>query len=130
MGAVKYDIHAGDRRLSERYALDNPEGVRLLLGDYHALLGRQYQGDYSAVDILTDLAAAIERAGLTVRQRQALRLVYEEDLTQKDAGASMGVSQQAIDIYVDNAIEKIAEIFYYWAGHGEGYAVTNTKEEA
>ena len=76
--------------IAQRYALDSADGIRKLLGDYHALEARQYQGDYSAVDILADLATAIERAGLTDRQRQALRLVLIDDLTQKAAGERMG----------------------------------------
>jgi RNA polymerase sigma factor (sigma-70 family) len=62
-------------------------------------------------------------AGLTGRQSEALRLVYEEDLTQEEAGRRMGVSQQAVDQHVSGAIEAISEIYYYWARHGEGYAI-------
>ena len=130
MGAVKVDLQAGERRLAERYALDSPTGVRLLLSEYHALVGRQFQGDYDAVVLLTDLATAIDQAGLTDRQRQALNLVYVEDLTQAKAGEAMGIGQQNVDNYIDNAIDKIAEIYFYWAGHGEGYATTITKEVA
>lgn len=37
MGAAsKYDKQAGDRKMSERYALDSASGVRLLLSEYHA----------------------------------------------------------------------------------------------
>jgi hypothetical protein len=46
MGAVKRDMHAAERQHAERYALDNADGVRLLLADYHALVQRQYAGDY------------------------------------------------------------------------------------
>jgi RNA polymerase sigma factor (sigma-70 family) len=87
------------------------------------LLNRQYQGDYDATVLLVDLRKAIEMAGLTGRQSEALRLVYEEDLTQEEAGKRMGVSQQAVDQHVNNAIEAIADIYYYWSHHGEGYAI-------
>lgn len=59
MGAIKRDMHAGERRLSERYALDNPSGVKLLLSEYHALQERQYQGDVDAIILLADLSTAI-----------------------------------------------------------------------
>lgn len=130
MGAVKRDMHAGERRLSERYALDNPSGVRLLLSEYHALQERQYQGDTDAIILLADLETAISTAGLTDRQRQALDLVYVEDLTQAKAGEAMGIGQDVVSYHVDNAIEAIAEVYYYWCGHGEGYATTITKEGA
>jgi predicted DNA-binding protein (UPF0251 family) len=74
--------------------------------------------------VLADLAEAVRLAGLTERQRQALALVYDEDLTQVEAGKRMGgISKQAVEIYVSAACEKIADIYYYWASHGEGYVV-------
>jgi RNA polymerase sigma factor (sigma-70 family) len=124
IGAVKIDTQAKERSLDQRYpALDNPAGLRILLSDYHALLNRQYQGDYSAVDILVDLRKAIAMAQLTGRQSEALRLVYEEDLTQEEAGKRVGIAQQAVEQHVNNAIEAISEIYYYWSRHGEGYAI-------
>ena len=116
--------------MAERYALDSAVGVRLLLSEYHALQERQYQGDTDAIILLADLSTAINTAGLTDRQRQALTLVYVEDLTQAKAGEAMGVSQQAVDNYLNTAVEKIAEIYYFWAGHGEGYSITNTEGES
>jgi hypothetical protein len=87
IGSVKIDLDSKERSLDAKYpALDNPAGLRILLSDYHALLNRQYQGGYAAVDILVDLRKAIEMAQLTGRQSEALRLVCEEDLTQEEAG--------------------------------------------
>ncbi|MDR7001581.1 sigma factor-like helix-turn-helix DNA-binding protein [Neobacillus niacini] len=124
MGHVKRDLHVNERSLQEKYpALDNPLGLRILLSDYHALLNRQYQGDYDAVVLLADLSTAIELAALTRRQAEALRLVYELDLTQEEAGRRMGVSQQAVEQHVNNAIEAISEVYYFWSHHGEGYAI-------
>jgi DNA-directed RNA polymerase specialized sigma24 family protein len=87
IGATKIDVNAKERSLEARYpALDSPANLRILLSDYHALLNRQYQGDYDAVVLLVDLRKAIDTAQLTGRQSEALRLVYEEDLTQEEAG--------------------------------------------
>lgn len=128
MGAVKIDTNAKERSLEAKYpALDSPANLRILLSDYHALINRQYQGDYDAVVLLADLSTAIEMAQLTGRQAEALRLVYEEDLTQEEAGKRMGLARESIKTYVEDAIEKIAEIYFYWAGHGEGYAITSEK---
>jgi DNA-directed RNA polymerase specialized sigma24 family protein len=97
MGAVKIDTQAKERSLDQRYpALDNPTGLRILLSDYHALINRQYQGDYSAVDVLVDLRKAIELAQLTGRQSEALRLVYEEDLTQEEAGKRLNNERERL----------------------------------
>jgi hypothetical protein len=87
LGAVKIDTQSKERSLDAKYpALDNPANLRILLGDYHALKIRRFNGDTAASDILIDLRKAIEMAQLTDRQGQALRLVYEEDLTQEEAG--------------------------------------------
>jgi DNA-directed RNA polymerase specialized sigma24 family protein len=71
--------------------------------------------------VLIDLATAIDRAGLTDRQRQALALVYFEDLTQVDAAERMKITQQAVTIYLDSAAKKIASVYEKWAWMGEGY---------
>jgi DNA-directed RNA polymerase specialized sigma24 family protein len=97
--------------------------LRILLSDYHALLNRQYQGDYDAVVLLTDLYKAIEMAQLTGRQSEALRLVYEEDLTQEEAGRAMGVNRIVVLEHVEKAIEAISEVYYFWSHHGEGYGL-------
>jgi hypothetical protein len=125
MGSVKRDLHVNERSLEDKYpALDSPQNLRILLSDVHALKVRQFQGDYSAVDILVDLRKAIAMAQLTDRQRQALRLVYEEDLTQEEAGKRMGgLAKDAVNHLLDRAIEAISEVYYYWSRHGEGYAI-------
>jgi hypothetical protein len=130
MSVSNHDKAAGHRRLEQRYgaALDNRESVRLLLSDYHALSNRRFKGDYAACDLLIDLHTAIDRAGLTERQRQALELVYFEDLTQEEAGKRIGVSQQSIDKTLSAAIQKIAEIYEYWANRGEGYSINDIAE--
>jgi DNA-directed RNA polymerase specialized sigma24 family protein len=124
MGAVKIDTNAKERSLEAKYpALDTPANLRILLSDYHALVNRQYMGDYEAVILLTDLRKAIELAQLTGRQSEALRLVYEEDLTQEEAGKRMGLDKQGVNNLLDRAIDGISEIYYYWSRHGEGYAI-------
>jgi DNA-directed RNA polymerase specialized sigma24 family protein len=124
MGSVKRDLHVNERSLEEKYpALDNPQNLRILLSDYHALLNRQYQGDYDAVVLLVDLRKAVELAQLTGRQSEALRLVYEEDLTQEEAGKRMGLDKPGVNNLLDRAIEGISEVYWYWSRHGEGYAI-------
>ncbi len=131
MGSVKIDTHSKERSLESKYAaLDNADGVRLLLSDYHALCERRYKGDYAASDILIDLHTAIERAGLTDRQRQALWLVYGGQLTQEEAGKQLGIRREAIRRHVSVATTKIARVFESWARRGEGYVLTvENKEE-
>jgi len=124
MGSVKRDLHVNERSLDAKYpALDTSSNLRILLSDLHALKVRQFQGDYAAVDILVDLRKAVEMAELTGRQSEALRLVYEEDLTQEEAGRRMGIGRRAVGYHVEDAVGAIAEIYYYWSHHGEGYGL-------
>lgn len=54
-----------------------------------------------------DLYTAIDNAGLTSRQRQAIDLVYFEGLTQEVAAKEMGVSRRAVGQFVDAAVANI-----------------------
>jgi DNA-directed RNA polymerase specialized sigma24 family protein len=83
-------------------------------------------GDYDAVVLIADLRKAVEMAELTGRQSDALRWVYEEDLTQAEAGRRMGMTRQGVEQHVNNAIDAIADVYWYWARHDEGYTVTVT----
>lgn len=123
IGKVKIDLHRKDREFEATYALDNAEGVKTLLSDYPKFVSRKRLGEYEAAEVLLDLHNAIELANLTDRQRDAIRLVYFEDLTQAEAGKRMGIAQQNVSDPIDRAAEKIADIYYYWAGHNEGYSV-------
>jgi DNA-binding CsgD family transcriptional regulator len=120
MGAVKHDISEGHRVLAERYCLDSPEGVHGILRDYHELKARRFTGDYAACDVLIDLHRAIAQAGLTPRQRKALRLCYIQAMTQEEAAEAMGVSQQAVTALLGGtaikrgALERIADVFRRW----------------
>lgn len=104
--------------------------MKRLLRDYHALVERQYDGDYDAVILLVDLATAIEKAGLTKRQREALTLVYFEDLSQVEAGERMGVRQDTVSKLVKSTLAKIASVYEAWSWRGEGYALTKHHEVA
>jgi DNA-directed RNA polymerase specialized sigma24 family protein len=121
IGTVKRDLHEKERQFDGTYRLNTAAGVKQLLGDYHAFQARQYLGDYEAVVVLADLAEAVRLAGLTDRQRQAVELVYEADLTQVEAGKRLGIGQDVVSYHLEKACEAIADIYYYWSGHGEGY---------
>lgn len=124
IGTMKIDTSANERTLDSKYhALDSAEAVRLLLGDYNSLCQRQYAGDYDAVVILVDLATAIELAGLTDRQRQALALVYEEEYTQVETADELGISKQTVNRLISVATAKVARVYEAWARMGEGYAL-------
>ncbi len=54
-----------------------------------------------------DLYDAIDNAGLTVRQRQAVDLVYFEGMTQEDAAEEMDVTDRAVRYHLVAGIAKI-----------------------
>lgn len=57
-----------------------------------------------------DLYTAIDGAGLTNRQLQAINLVYFDGLTQEGAAKEMGVSQQAVAKFERAALGKLREV--------------------
>lgn len=63
-----------------------------------------------------DLYGALDGAGLTGRQRQAIELVYFEGLTQADAAERMGVGQDVISRRLSASVGKISE---YMAKYSE-----------
>lgn len=71
--------------------------AKAILTNYHALVERQYVGDTDAICTLLDFATAVKDARLTDRQAEALRLVYGEGMTQKNAGESMGIKQPSVN---------------------------------
>jgi RNA polymerase sigma factor (sigma-70 family) len=126
MGATNHDKAAQHRRLEQRYgaALDNRESVRLLLSDYHALDSRRFKGDYAASDLLIDLHTAIERAGLTDRQREVLDYIYFRQYNQTETARELGIKQTHVSRHLAVAESKIARVFEAWARAGEGYALS------
>ncbi|WP_258958023.1 sigma factor-like helix-turn-helix DNA-binding protein [Bacillus velezensis] len=98
----------------------------MLLADYQKFVSRKRCGDYAAVEVLIDIHKAIELAGLTDRQRQAIELVYFGELTQAEAGERMGIAKDAVSHLLNRASESLADIYYYWDGHGEGYTTRGT----
>lgn len=96
-------------RKEEVIIVNREKRVRKLLTDYYEVYERQFiYGDYGAVDELIDLTYAIGKAELTDRQREALRLVYVEQLTQAEAAEKVQCSQPAVNYRVEGAIKKIA----------------------
>ncbi|MCY8472423.1 sigma factor-like helix-turn-helix DNA-binding protein [Bacillus halotolerans] len=92
-----------------------------MLADYQKFVSRRRCGDYDAATILIDIHKALDAAGLTDRQRQAIELVYFGELTQAEAGERMGIARDVVSRHCSAACEKITDIYRYWAIHGEGY---------
>lgn len=114
MGAVKVDTQKQARAYEVKYALNDAAGVKALLRDRHRIAERRYSGDTAASDIIIDLHSAIESAGLTDRQAEAIAWVYGRDLTQKVAAGIMAVTREAVTQFIDGAAERIAAVYKRW----------------
>lgn len=114
IGHVKVDIEKGSRSYSVKYSLNDAAGVKALLRDRHRISSARFRGDYAACDILVDLHSAINSAGLTDRQTEAIAFVYGIDVTQAEAARQMGITQQAVKKMIDEAAEKMAVVYRRW----------------
>ncbi|PFS79594.1 sigma factor-like helix-turn-helix DNA-binding protein [Bacillus cereus] len=129
MGSVKRDLMINERMLEHTYALDNPKSIDLLLRHLPYMKERRYNGDYDASIVLLDLETAISQADLTDRQRQVLRLVYFEDMKQRDVAISIGITAPTVNLYKRLLAQKIAAVFERWAWSDEGYKLTVVSTE-
>ncbi|EJV61777.1 hypothetical protein IEO_03072 [Bacillus wiedmannii] len=129
MGVSKYDNEASHRRIEHNYALDNPKSIDLLLRHLPYMQERRFNGDYAACDILIDLETAVAKADLTDRQRQVLRLVYFEDMKQRDVAISLSITAPTVNLYKRLLAQKIAAVFERWAWEDEGYKLTVVSTE-
>ncbi len=114
MGACNVDLTQDTRKYTQKYALNDAAGVKALLRDRHRIAERRFKGDTAASDILIDLHSAIESAGLTDRQAEAVALVYGLDVTQKTAASVMGIAQKNVSETLDIAAEKICAVYTRW----------------
>lgn len=92
------------------YSLENPKGVAAFLANYHHIRTSAYvKSDFDALVMLIDFETAFSEIDITKRQKQAISLVYWEDLTQREAGERLGISQQAVQQMLNAVITKIAD---------------------
>lgn len=89
--------------------------AKAILSNLHALRERRYVGDLDASDTLIDFERALSLAKLTKRQSEAIRLVYDVGLTQKQAAMEMGVGQDVVSKHIRKATEELDEVYEMWA---------------
>lgn len=58
--------------------------------------------------------SAIESAGLTERQAEAIAWVYGVDITHEVASKIMGITRRAVGQFIDAAAERIAGVYERW----------------
>src|SRR5690625_502586 len=106
----KGDLQFGDLRFlgKRKTVTEQKDGSHSV--KYNRVLNTGNDEIDAAIDRI-DVQRALEGAGLTNKQREAITLVYfgneGEGMTQAEAGEIMGVSQQAIGNYLRYSIEKL-----------------------
>lgn len=123
MGAVSIDTNKKARQYHEKYILNTPLGIELLLQDYEALTTRRYiSGDYDASDIIIDLHHAIELAKnhkvkkqrLKPRQFQALWMYHVQGYNYREIGEKLGMTAMGVQKNVVAGCKSLAKIFEHW----------------
>lgn len=62
-----------------------------------------------AIEDYADLYSALEKSGLTDRQRQAIDLVYFEIMTQEEAGEVMSIRKWSVNEHLNKGLRKLRE---------------------
>lgn len=89
--------------------------AKAVLTNLHGLRQRRFVGDYSASDTLIDFEKAVELAQLTKRQSEAIRLIYDVGLTQKNAATIMDIEPNTLNELLKRATEELDEVYEMWA---------------
>jgi len=129
MGVSMYDAQSKERRFDSMYTLDTGEGVSAFLEDVYLIEKEAENGDYTAIDILADLQTAMHLAELTDREIALIDLYYTQGYTYAEIGGLLDAHRTTIARQIKESCEKIAEVYLYWALHGEGYNYTGGIED-
>lgn len=124
MGVSTFDNEKSQRKLETKYELTTTDGVKMFLEDLPIIESRRFfEADYAASDILIDLHQAIElimskkntHHRLSIRQRQAMELMYIQGYTSKETAKIMGLenSMTAWE-HAEKGCMKIAKQFEKW----------------
>jgi hypothetical protein len=108
MGRVKVDTNKKDVRRDAEFPYTDAGIERLLEEIYRVHEEEMWQGDISATILRLDLERALASNCLTPRQRQCIALYFFGCLTQQETAQVLGISQQAVDARIQNAVEAIA----------------------
>ena len=103
--------------------------AKAVLSNLHAIRERRYVGDLDASDTLIDFERAVQMAKLTARQTEAIRLVYDVGLTQKQASVQMGIAQKNVSELIDRATDELDEVYEMWAWLDGELSVSDFIEE-
>ncbi|ABY46783.1 sigma factor-like helix-turn-helix DNA-binding protein [Bacillus mycoides] len=115
MGVCSFDKEAGTKRLETRYMLNTEEGVESLLKDVNKIRETAYtRGDMASIDLLVDLRHAIDKSGMTQKQRLAIELLYYKDLSVINVASIMNCDISTVSRHRKAGLKHITKIFTKW----------------
>lgn len=100
------DLQFGDRRSNGRRKTSFTDDYGAPQVRNNRVIG-VHDGEFERLVSYLDLYEALDNAGLTQRQSEAIDLVYFGNMTQEDAAVEMGVIQQAVGQFVRAGLHKL-----------------------
>jgi predicted DNA-binding protein (UPF0251 family) len=102
-----------DKSETKSYAIQDARGVKALLSARHEINAERGHSTDAGATII-DLHSAIESAGLTDRQTEAIAWVYGVGTDQTAAARIMGISQKNVSAHIEVAAQRIAAVYKRW----------------
>jgi len=118
MGSVKVDLLKKGIRLDETYRLSSPDAVRRLIDDWAHVAIEASKGNYDAVDLLVDFAAALDEAFLNDDELDVIRYRRANDFSIEEIAGIFDRSEWAIEAILTTACEKVSRYFEGTEGYG------------
>lgn len=81
-----------------------------------AELNASKTGNFDLLHVVLDSELALEKAGLTDRQKQVIQLYWIEDKTLAEVGGILGISHQAVADSVNQARTRVQKVLDKWGG--------------
>lgn len=116
MGKV-HDTERLTRDFDNENDLTHEKGIQSVLDKIHKLKEQRYSNQ-AIVDFLIDIKRAVVLAELTETERKALFLKYEREYSSKEIAEQLSWTVRKVERKLKKARKKIADVFFYWKGHG------------
>lgn len=94
------------------FPLEQPKGVYEFFIQYPEIrTAAAYKGDMDALILIVDFEKALQNVNFTLRQEEALYYVFMKGYNQREAGTQMGVTQQAVQRFLNVATSKVSDYY-------------------
>lgn len=108
MSHVQVDLHKNGIAIDASFNLATPQGARRLIDRWAFVASVAANGNYEAVDLLVDMAVAIDDAFLSVDERDVVEYMRTHDFSVEEIAGIIKCSEWHVEACLDTACEKIA----------------------